>query len=414
MNHEPSLNEGNSKEIRLEFIKLITYGRKSGLPHTVILRFVTIGNSFYVVAGHKHADWYKNALSSGSAKVKLGNLVYIVAAEPASEKEKEEVRSFFVKKYGARVVNLWYSNFSEVLKLKYLSKPISMGYERGEKNTSLSFKEWQEHKKDYMDTVSEAFDSASEEYDFTISRNYINTLVRKISINTLLKYAKKEDVLLEVGCGTGKEAVILSRHVSKIYATDISEGMLKLVYAKAKKYSLSSKIVPFKLRACELSKIRKITEEPFNIIYSFNGALNCEPELDRFVEEAYALLSEGGYMICSIRNRFCISEMLIHAFLFQFDKTIARKKQPVMISVGGMDIPAYYYSPYEFINRLSKHFHLVRIVGLPVLLPPAYLSNYYVKLGKVRTLLEVLESRVSSLFPFNRFGDQTLFVFRKK
>lgn len=397
-----------------EFIKLITYGRKTGLPHIVLLRFIIMDNSFYVVAGHKGSDWYKNAISSGSAKVRLGNLVYPVSADLPSEKEKEDLRALFIRKYGAKIVNLWYKDISNSLKLTPVSQPTFRGFERGENETILTIEGWKKLGKDYLASVSEAFDSASEEYDFTISRNYINTFVRRISIKTLLKYTKREDILLEIGCGTGKEAIEISQHVSKIYITDISEAMLKLASAKIKAYSLDSKVIPLKLRAAEVSKVREITDKKFNMIYSLNGALNCELEIERFAEGAYSLLADGGYLICSIRNKLCISEMLLHALVLQFNKATPRKKQPVMISVGGMDIPTFYYYPSEFVKRLSKYFHPVEIIGLPTLLPPAYLSNYYVRLGRIRVLIEAIEKRLASLFPLNRLGDQTLFVFKKK
>ena len=59
----------------------------------------------------------------------------------------------------------------------------------------------------YYSAVSEAFDSASEEYDFTIRQNFINVWIRNRSIKEILSLTKPDDVLLEIGCGTGVEAL---------------------------------------------------------------------------------------------------------------------------------------------------------------------------------------------------------------
>jgi hypothetical protein len=53
------------------------------------------------------------------------------------------------------------------------------------------------------------------------------------------------------------------------------------------------------------------------------------------------------------------------------------------------------------------------MIGLPAFLPPAYLSNYYLQTGKARLILEKLEFVLGDRFPFNRVGDQTLFVFQR-
>ncbi len=89
-----------------------------------------------------------------------------------------------------------------------------------------------------------------------------------------------------------------------------------------------------------------------------------------------------------------------------------RKKQPVMVSVGGMDIPAFYYPPSAFAQFFATKFTLRRIIGLPAFLPPAYLSDYYVRFKNIASVLEKFEQALGDHFPFNRLGDQTLFIFQ--
>ncbi len=97
----------------------------------------------------------------------------------------------------------------------------------------------------------------------------------------------------------------------------------------------------------------------------------------------------------------------------QFSKMAPRKKQPLMVSVGGRDIPSTYYPASEFIRLFSSHFELKRLIGLPAILPPAYLSDRYVRVRNIVGFVERIEDVISSRFPFNRFGDQSLFVFQK-
>ena len=394
-------------------MKLITEGRFTKLPHIVQIRFVALDGSFYVLAGDGKSDWVLNALHARKARVRTHEWLFEVAVRKGSETEEEQTLQGFTSKYGGRVVRNWYSKAAACLCLTPEGPPVQRGAIRGESEATTTYREWLRQNRDYYGGIADAFDSASEEYDFTISHNYINTWIRKRSIGELLNFAKSKDTLLEVGCGTGAEAIEISRRVSKIIATDISERMIELVRKKVHARGLSGKIVLLQARAADIGKVRKIADK-VDVAYCFNGALNCEPEVGRFVDGLSSVLVPGGHFVCSIRNSFCLGEALSHAAVLQFEKMAPRKKQPVMVSVGGMDIPAFYYSPAAFSDFFSTKFKLKRIFGLPAFLPPAYLSDYYVKFKRVTSVLERFELMLGGHFPFNRVGDQTLFVFQNR
>jgi len=368
-----------------------------------------------VLAGEANSDWVLNALKRTIAKVRTRDMVYSVLARTATEDEKARTLEAFAAKYGSRVVRDWYSNPAACVCLTPEGLPTRRGAVKGEGEATTTYQEWLVQKKDYYQGIAAAFDSASEEYDFTIGHNYINTWIRKRSIRELLKLAKPEDTLLEIGCGTGAEAIELSRYVSKIIVTDISDRMIEISKKKVEARGLSERIIPLHVRAADISEAVEVaTGSKVDLAYSFNGALNSEPELDRFVNGLSSILVDGGCFICSIRNSFCLSEALSHAAVLQFEKMAPRKKQPIMVSVGGMDIPAFYYPPASFLSFLSTKFELKKLIGLPAFLPPAYLSDYYIKFKSVASMLEKFEWTLGSHFPFNRVGDQSLFVFQKR
>jgi ubiquinone/menaquinone biosynthesis C-methylase UbiE len=281
-------------------------------------------------------------------------------------------------------------------------------------DAKLDFESWKSVGNNYFSTVQEAFDSASEEYDFTISHNFINTWIRKRSIKELLRLVKPDDVLLEIGCGTGAEAIQISKKVKQIIATDISEGMLNLLHQKISAKKLES-ISPVRARAARISLIAPLLEGGrVRIAYSFNGALNLEPDIDTFPQELSKVVYRGGYFVCSVRNTLCLSETIAHAAVLQLDKIAPRRRQPTMVSVGGIDIPAFYYST-EFMTRLFRpYFKLKKLIGLPAFLPPAYLNDYCIRFRPVTSLLERMETVLAERFPFNRLSDQTLFVFQRR
>ncbi len=321
----------------------------------------------------------------------------------------------FRRKYGSGIVDRWYSKSQLCIRLDPVGQPSKRGAIRGETRPVLDFSEWKKDGANYYESVGEAFDSASEEYDYTIRHNYINTWIRKRSIRELVNLTKQSDVLLEVGCGTGTEAIQISKHVAGIVATDLSPRMLQILRRKVSAKKRDRKIVGIRLRASEISEAADyLPNSKVRIAYSFNGALNCEPEIRRVPEQLSKIIDDHGYFVCSIRNTLCLPEILSHSLVFQFNKMTARKEQPIMVSVGGIDIPSYYYSPRTFAQFFRAYFRVRKIVGLPAFLPPAYLSDYFVRTGRFGSYLEKLELVLANRFPFNKLGDQTLFVFQKR
>lgn len=403
----PSLSEAT--------LNIVTQGRSSKLPHIVRVRFVLQDGSFFVIAGERRSDWVLNALKADNAKVRLGNLVIPTVVREATQKEKTATLTAFATKYGSRVVREWYAHVDLAIRLTPVGAIIERDAIKGEGETTSTYEDWRLKKMGYYRSVSDAFDSASEEYDFTISHNYINTWIRKRSVSELLTLVKPSDTLLEVGCGTGAEALEIATHVSRIIATDISDQMIEIVRKKAQVRRQSGRVLPIRLRAADIDQVAEILNgEKAQAAYSFNGALNCEPDLESFATGLTSVLRSGGYFVCSVRNSLCLGEALSHAAILQFERMAPRKIQPVMVSVGGRDIPALYYSPSAFVEFFQRKFKLLRVIGLPAFLPPAYLSDYYVKFKRVGHVLERLEDTLGSRFPFNRLGDQTLFVFQNR
>jgi SAM-dependent methyltransferase len=394
-------------------LKLITVGRATGLPHVAVMRFVFSEGTYFVIGGSRKSDWFLNALASKGVKVRMGDTVQAAACEEFPD--LEAVRRLFSKKYGARIVKDWYSGQeSRALKVTPTAALTRRGGIRGEDEVKLDFRGWKAQGLDYRGAVAEAFDSASEEYDFTIGANFINVWIRERSIKEVLERVRGDDVLLEIGCGTGTEAIRISRHVAGVVATDISSGMVALLRRKVEARRLGMRVRPLELRAIDVGRAAEfLPGGKARVAYSFNGALNCELELGRFPRELWRLLEPGGLFICSVRNRFCLEESLLQAALLRFRSTTPRKEQPKMVSVGGMDIPAYYYYPWEFAGIFKPYFEVRKQIALPAIIPPPYLNDTYVKVRSRLKLLELADTALADRFPFNRFGDQTLFVFRR-
>src|ERR1700730_1912215 len=78
-------------------MRLVTTGRRSGLPHTVVVRFVFSDGAYFVIGGGGRSDWFINALASKAVKVRLGDYVQTVMCEQYFDTDL--VRGLFARKY---------------------------------------------------------------------------------------------------------------------------------------------------------------------------------------------------------------------------------------------------------------------------------------------------------------------------
>ena len=280
---------------KYKLVKLVTVGRTTGLPHIVTTRYAAFDGSFFVLSGRARSDWVLNVLASGTAKMRLGELVYSTAGSRSTTSERLRALEIFAERYGKTMTREWYGSARVCLKLTPNAPPTWRGNVKGEGDVASNLAEWKALGRDYYRGVAEAFDSASEEDHYTINGNFINRWIRTRSISELLGYTHPKDTPLEIGCGTGAEAMQISQHVKMIVATDISSSMIALLKLKTEARKLVAEN-----QACGAGRVeiaaaaRYLPGGRVRIADSFNGALNCEPLIAAFPAELAKVTEDNG------------------------------------------------------------------------------------------------------------------------
>ncbi len=314
------------------------------------------------------------------------------------EDERRDVIERFLLKYGSDYFSKFFSEGSRI---------ICIDPKAAFHPSDNSYYEW----------LEEEFDSVADSYDTHIFGNRVNLLLRKRSLETLRNYLKRGDCILEIGCGTGAETIELLRDGYEICAVDISSRMLENLRRKAQSEGLAEKLTLRKMRASELSFLRKeMGGDSFDLCYSTYGALNCEPELEKLPYEISVLLKQNGYFVAGVYNRFCISEILCYSISMKFNRLFWRLGNPIPEGRSRFCIDVYAFSFGEFSNLFEQHFEALDVRGVPVLLPP---SNFKLPISLMERRFDKLENidkALSGVWPLNLLGDHFIVVManRKK
>lgn len=267
----------------------------------------------------------------------------------------------------------------------------------------------------YYTRVAQAFDQASLNYDALYQENPVMAWMRQESLAALRASFPPGSRLLEIGCGTGDEALSLSRAGYRIVATDLSPGMIEAARAKAGAMSASG-VTWHVLGTGQLGwLLSEYGPAAFDGAYASFGALNCEPKLAQVAETLFHLLRPGSKLVCSVMNRWCAWEIgweLLHLRLRHAFRRMNRGWLDAgLASPGGvLQVPVRYYTPSDLGQLLVPFFRVDCVASLPVFLPPPYLAHLVERHQVLFRRFEALEQRLRGRFPLNRLGDHFLMV----
>jgi ubiquinone/menaquinone biosynthesis C-methylase UbiE len=272
---------------------------------------------------------------------------------------------------------------------------------------------------DYQAT-SKAFDAVAPEYDaaYGPTGNALMAWLRQENLTLLKQIFPPESQLLEIGCGTGDEALHLASAGRTILATDISSKMASQTMTKAVDAGLGGSLSALALPAGQISALHPRT--PFDGAYASFGALNCEPDLKCLATGLSRLLPTGGFFVCSIMARWCPFEIvwyLLHGRPRTALRRLRRGWQTA--SVAGENhvcakVQVRYLSANDLVRAFAPDFDLKQAFALPLLLPPPYLDDLFRRRRAFFARLEPWERRLRGRWPWRNAGDHLALVLRKR
>lgn len=381
-----------------EFIRLETIGRRTGRPHTVLLRFITFQNRVVVFPAPKSTqDWVLNVRSNPDVRVHARGRV--LEGRASTEKVTglgDPVLSIFTRKYGDRLVRSTYWGQTEYVQV-----------DLGPQVSTEDFYELI-----YAD-LEAAFDGVASDYDRHIFGNPVNVWLRNRSVALMSRLFRPGQTVLEVGCGTGTETLSLARMGIKVVATDLSSKMLEVLSRKAATEGLSDMVVPIHTRPYALAD--KLGESGFTKVdgaYSTYGAVNTDPRLSEFFGNLHRLLTEDGKLVLGVWNKYCAYEILGYLLKANPSMAGARLRNPVPVGRSRFCVSTNAYSVGDLSVLVARYFRLQKAYGVGIVIPPSNLTKYLPP-GPLAGFAKRADVALEAHYPWNRMGDHFLGVYEK-
>jgi SAM-dependent methyltransferase len=257
-----------------------------------------------------------------------------------------------------------------------------------------------------------AFDAVAADYDRGEVENPIRQLMRSRSLSVLDRTFPSGAALVDVGCGTGTEAIWLAQRGYRVTAVDSSQAMLDVLHRRAAVANLD---IPTRLmKARDLSAlVDELGEGSFDGAYSSFGALNTEPSVERPLAALARILRPGGRLVVSVMNRWCVAEMALMLAGGRTDQAFRRLRPWLAVAVGSTFTEVTYPSWLQLKRALDRDFSPLSVQALTLLLPP-YSWPAFASHARTYRALARLDQCLAPHRPFAWLGDHLLVVAERR
>jgi SAM-dependent methyltransferase len=205
-----------------------------------------------------------------------------------------------------------------------------------------------------------SFDRIASSYRSLWDDSDAGGLQREAVWRYLKPLVKAGDRVLDLGCGTGEDALRFSGLGAKVTGIDSSPEMVRI----ARERGVDARLY----RIEDVANLRA----RFDCVISNFGALNCLADLSALRETIAALVPPGGYLAICVMGRFCLWETVWYLLHGDIRKAARRWKGSADSSLG---LRIFYPSVKQIARSFSPAFRLVTTAGIGVLVPPSFVRG---------------------------------------
>ena len=259
----------------------------------------------------------------------------------------------------------------------------------------------------FLAPAAAAFDAIAPQFD-TRFRPWLSVEAQRRAIRRELAAAfPMRSRLIEIGGGTGEDALWLADRGRTVLMTDPSPRMVAAASAKS-----GARIRTVVAAGEEFGKLaEELNSEPsFDGAYSVFAALNCVADLTSFGRGIARLLRKDAPLILVMFGTCCPGEMLVETLRGRPANALRRfRRGDVPARLGGRDFTVRYHRRRDLQRMLSPWFRLESRRGIGVFVPPSAAEPCISSHPRLLGTLEALDRGMSR--PLAVFGDHILYRF---
>jgi SAM-dependent methyltransferase len=234
---------------------------------------------------------------------------------------------------------------------------------------------------------TQVFDDVAAAYDATFTDTALGRTLRDLVWLRLDESFAACNRVLDLGCGTGEDALRLARRGKRVVGIDASPRMVHVASQKARAAGYGAQM-DFHCVAMEnLGTV--LDSEAFDGVLSNFGAVNCVRDLPALIANIAARLSPAGRVLWVVMGRYVPWEWFWYGLRGEPGKAWRRLAR---CGADWRGLTVCYPTPAEMSQLLSAWFVVSRVSPLGFALPPSYAGDWLQRSPRVLRLLRRVEA----------------------
>jgi SAM-dependent methyltransferase len=258
-----------------------------------------------------------------------------------------------------------------------------------------------------LNAAAQAFDAIAPEFDARFSR-WLSVETQRAAVREALTIAFAPGArLIEIGGGTGEDALWMVQQGRDVLMTDASPAMVRAASVKL------GDDAPAAVAAAEdfADLADRLSDQPrFDGAYSVFAALNCVEDLTPFGCALGRMLRPGASLLLVVFGTCCPGEIAVETLRGRPRNALRRfRRGNVPASLGGRQFVVRYHRRTDLQRMLAPWFHLEAREGIGIFVPPSAAEPWISAHPRLLGLLARLDRLVAG--PLASLGDHVLYRF---
>lgn len=239
------------------------------------------------------------------------------------------------------------------------------------------------------------FDKIASRYDALWSDTAVGTAQRFAVWSRVDRVFKKGDFVLDLGCGTGLDALHFQTRDVRVYGIDSSPEMVEI----ARKRGIPA--------SCCAIQDMQYSEVFFDGVISNFGALNCLESLSSIARSLGQMVRAGGHLALCFLGKVCAWEVAYYLLTGRVCKALRRLRGSADSSIGKV----FYPSSAEITSAFRGDFRPIESCGIGLCVPPSYVKFF--NRWQIEKL-SLLDQHLMHVPVLRALADHRLYIFERK
>ena len=257
-----------------------------------------------------------------------------------------------------------------------------------------------------------AFDSAAATFDERFGEWRSVAAQRRAVRRAIVEATPPNGRILELGGGTGEDALWLAQNGFTVTLTDASPAMVARAQIKLSPAGGRAQIAAAEDLEEFADKHFQSGGRSFDAAFSNFAPLNCVDDLASTARGLARLIKPGDAALLVLFGTFPPGEFAVETLRGRPRQAFRRfRRGPVAARLGGKDFTVTYHRSKELVAAMKPCFRLVRRLGIGVFVPPSAAEPWISRHPAFLDVLEALDRMAAR--PLAALGDHVLYHFER-